>query len=82
MIPALTWNDTTQIGRYTIKPVRLKGMDLFGLYINEKLFATRLNRSHAVTQAYKLEGQMARIDAAEILALISHIEVLPHRKDV
>jgi hypothetical protein len=78
MYQHLTWNkglknQVDQIGRYTVKAVRIHGLDCFGVYLGAKLVATKLNFAHACTYSHKLMGRDSR-DHGDILELLTRIE--------
>ena len=50
----LKWGSISQIGRYTVKPVRTMGMDLFGLYIGTKLQGTHHSENAMISTAHRL----------------------------
>lgn len=53
----LRWGPISQIGRYTIKPVRLYGMDLYGLHIgtDERCIRTHHSENAMISTAYRLD---------------------------
>ena len=53
----LRWGSIVQIGKYTIKPVRLHGMDLFGLHIgrDERCVRTHHSENAMISTAYRLD---------------------------
>lgn len=71
----LRWNAVTQIGRYTVKPVRLHGMDLYGLHlgIKEQLIRTHHSENAMIATAYRLDIRDNQ-NTQEILDLVNDCE--------
>jgi hypothetical protein len=71
----LRWGQISQIGRYTIRPVRTLGLDMFGIFVGDKLKATHHSENAMISTAHRLDIRDNQAQSnQEILDIVNDCE--------